>query len=224
MTLNQAIIDYSRTILTPTNDWFSWKINPSLIPDGIVLPHGNPYSQNVALKLALNVQYHLGNVDTKILVTKYYIATWGGVRRNSEDKIRNYSLAPPGTLVANGIGGIASWSKALCIRDPNEYAIYDARVAVSLNCLQIIFGVDDPLLFPLLAGQNKLINKGSQRIRQFACDKKWFEAQEAEFYQIYNSMLSSASAALAVATYAIEMLLFAQAPILLRDAFPAEQF
>lgn len=223
MTLNQAIIDYARTILTPTNDWFSWKINPNLIPDGIALPHGNPYSQNVALKLALNVQYHLGNVDTKILVTKYYIATWGGVRRNSEEKIRNYSLAPPDTLVANGIDGIASWSKALCIRDPNEHAIYDARVAVSLNCLQIIFGVDDPQLFPLLAGQNKLINKGSQRIRQFACDKKWSKAQEAEFYQIYNSMLSSAATALAVGTYAIEMLLFAHAPILLREAFPAEQ-
>lgn len=225
MSLEQAIIAYGTDRLTPTNDWYQWRnINPRYLPNGIVLSKGNQYAQNVSLKQQLCAHYSAGNEDTKIAVTRYYIAVWGGVKRNSAEKIRNYSLTPPNHLIANGVKGIASWSKALCIRNPNEYAIYDARVALSLNAIQVVYRVENPILFPLLTGQNKLINNGSKRIRRHACEYGWAETQEEQFYQQYNAILSSVANALEVNHYTLEMLLFAYAPYLLSAAYPTEQF
>jgi len=138
MTLQDAIVVHGRANLTETNDWYRWRVNPLFLPNGIILPMGSPYAQNVALKLQLSDMYSTANDDLKQELTYYYIVKWGGIKRNTEENIRSYALDTPASLIARGSKGIASWSKALCIRCPNEYAIYDARVALSLNCLQII--------------------------------------------------------------------------------------
>lgn len=224
MTIEQALIAYGRAHLTQTNDWYHWRnINPRYLPTGIVLPEGNQYAQNISLKNQLAMQYSNGDDEQKISVTRYYIAVWGGVRRNSIDKIIDYSLSAPENLIATGTQGIASWSKALCIRDPNTYAIYDARVALSLNAIQAVLEVDAPVLYPLLTGQNKLINRGSIRIHKHASEKNWPKVEKVYFYQQYNKSLAAAASALKVSQYTLEMLLFAHAPILLRAAFPNEQ-
>ena len=144
MTLREAIVAHGRANLTEANDWYRWPVNPSFLPAGIVLPGGNAYAQNVALKLQLSNAYSTADDHVKQEITDYYIAKWGGIRRNTEENIRIYALDTPASLIARGSRGIASWSKALCIRCPNEYAIYDARVALSLNCLQIIGPVNTP--------------------------------------------------------------------------------
>lgn len=221
MNLDTAIANYGLANLTSTNDWYQWrKINPRYLPHGINLSAGNQFSQNVALKHSLNAQYVNGDEKAKIDVTKYYIAVWGGVKRNSADKIKHYSLGTPSDLVARGTNGVASWSKALCIRDPHAYAIYDARVAVAINCLQIISGVNSPRLFPLLIGQNKEINIGSKMICRYACHHDWTEINEDQFYQEYNNALLAASDVLGVEHCVLEMLLFSHAPILLNSAIP----
>lgn len=221
MTLEQAVTEYGRHWLTPENDWYQWRnINPRYLPIDVALPNGNQYSQNASLKNQLSLRYRNGNDEAKIAVTKYYIAVWGGVKRNSIEKIRRYSLDDPEHLIANGAQGVASWSKALCIRDPARYAIYDARVALSLNAIQVVAGVEAPVLYPLLSGQNKLVNEGSRRICRHACGNNWPEVEEAAFYQQYNEVLAAAANALQVNHYTLEMLLFAHAPMLLRAAFP----
>ena len=53
MTLQDAIVLLANANLTETNDWYPWQVNPEFLPAGIVLPVGNPYTQNVALKLKL---------------------------------------------------------------------------------------------------------------------------------------------------------------------------
>lgn len=225
MNLKQAIVKFGKKTLTQTNDWYQWReINPRKLPPGIVLPNGNQYAQNVALKQQLCAQYRNGNDATKISVSRYYIYDWGGVRRNSDEKIAQYSLAPPDVLINKGSDGIASWSKALCIRSPDTYAIYDARVAFSLNAIQIVAGVAEPLLYPLLNGQNKLINRGSSRIKVYANERNWIVAKHNDFYQRYNEVLKASANELNVGHYTIEMLLFSVAPALLSAAFPNEQF
>jgi hypothetical protein len=223
MTLQEAIADHGRANLTETNDWYRWPVNPSFLPTGVFLPEGSYYAQNVALKQQLSVLYSSANTQVKIEITYYYISKWGGIKKNTDEKIRSYALDTPASLIAKGSQGIASWSKALCIRCPNDYAIYDARVALSLNCLQMVTAVDRPIIFPQLAGQNKRINKGSRTIRQYATKHGWMPEQQAHFYQKYNDILSAAAKLLDVNLYTLEMLLFAKAPELLQEAFPEEK-
>ncbi len=59
-------------------------------------------------------------------------------------------------LLGKGISGVASYSKVLAIREPETFAIYDARVAVSLNAIQLIAGCPDGWFFPYLPGRNKI--------------------------------------------------------------------
>jgi len=218
MTLQEALVTYSRVNLTETNDWYQWSINPKLLPTGVILPEGSYYLQNVALKQQLSALYSSANTQVKIEITKYYISKWGGIKRNSEEKIRSYALDAPALLITKGTQGIPSWSKALCIRCPKDYAIYDARVALSLNCLQIVEEVYHPILFPLLTGQNKRINEGSRIVRQYATQHGWQLVQEQSFYQKYNKILSAAANLLVVNIYTLEMLLFAKTPELLHRA------
>ncbi|MGD0662048.1 MAG: hypothetical protein ABSD38_28660 [Syntrophorhabdales bacterium] len=224
MTLQEAIITYGKANLTETNDWYRWPVNPIFLPAGITLPIGSPYAQNTALKIQLSNLYSTADDHTKQEITRYYIVNWGGIRRNTEEKIRLYALDAPASLIARGSRGIASWSKALCIRCPSEYAIYDARVALSLNCLQITGPVSPPVGFPLLLGQNKLINLGSRMVLRHASVHSWAVARENRFYQQYNSILSSAAQFLDVKLYTLEMLLFAKTLELLKEAFPEEEF
>jgi len=224
MTLRDAIVDYARANLTESNDWYPWRVNPRFLPTGIVLPMGSPYVQNVALKLQLSDMYSTADDDLRQAITYYYIVKWGGIKRNTEENIRSYALDTPASLIARGSKGIASWSKALCIRYPNEYAIYDARVALSLNSLQIISAINTPIEFPLLLGQNKLINFGNRMLQRYASAHRWAVAHESEFYRQYNNILSSAAQLLGSNLYTLEMLLFAKAPELLQEVFPNGQF
>lgn len=148
----------------------------------------------------------------------------GWNKKNDDGKITSYALDSPASLIAKGSQGIASWSKALCIRCPFNYAIYDARVALSLNCLQIVAAAEQPTIFPLLAGQNKQINAGSKVVRQYAIKHNWQPVAERFFYDKYNTILSAAAKTLNVKLYTLEMLLFATAPGLLQEAFPEGKF
>jgi hypothetical protein len=224
MTLEEAIAAHGKANLTETNDCYQWPINLSYLPAGVVLPKGNYYAQNVALKLKLNDLYSSADNQRKKEILYYYIAIWGGIRKNTDQRIRSYALDTPASLISKGSRGIASWSKALCIRCPNDYAIYDARVALSLNCLQIVKAIDCPMKFPLLNGQNKLINQGSRKVLQYATEHGWPALQEDSFYQKYNNTLSSSAKLLNVNLYTLEMLLFAKAPVLLQEAFIQEKF
>ncbi len=222
MTIETALIDFWRVSIAPQNDWYEWrKINPRYLPKGIAVGSGNAFLQNETLKKQLSSQYQTGSGDQKIELTRYYIAVWGGVRRNSAEKISAYALNQPRELIANGIVGIASWSKALSIREPDRYAIYDARVAVSLNALQIIHKVAEPVLFPLLTGQNKTINQGVKGLADCAAKGNWRKIASESFYDEYNALLAKVAAALSVEHYAVEMALFTNAPALLKSAFPA---
>jgi len=222
MTLQAAIRAFSTSHLTPTNAWYTWRpINPARLPTGLVLAPGNQFSQNVALKLGLSTHYAAATTDArKIELTEYYIATWGGVRSNGRVKIECYSLDAIPTLIALGSVGIASWSKALCIRAPSQYSIYDARVAIALNAIQISAGVTCPVFFPLLKSQNGLIQRGNVLMRTFAQTAHWAQVPQPLFYQEYNAALSAVANAQAVGQYVIEMLLFAKAADLVHSAFP----
>ena len=93
--------------------------------------------------------------------------------------MEEYSKLSASQLIKNGKKGIASWSKAIVVHDPNEYAIFDARVAISLNCIQKLYGLNYAVLFPVLPSRNKIVALGNKLIRATAKSESWEKAYEA---------------------------------------------
>ena len=82
---------------------------------------------------------------------KWIVRDWGGIKTGDIDKLLN-------TIQNNSykIEGIASRSKYYSFNDPENFAIYDARVIYSLNWLLLKYKSD--AFFPDLTGRNTLMN------------------------------------------------------------------
>ena len=220
--LTKTITDYSKEHIDALNDWYSWReINEEKLPLGIELPKGNQYIKNLSLKKQLNKCWREAQDDkVKFELIEYYISTWGGIHTNSEESMTKYSTLSATQLIKFGKKGIASWSKAIVVHDPEEYAIFDARVAISLNCIQKLYNLHEPLLFPVLSSRNKRVALGNKLIRKTAKTESWTKAYDETFYKQYLNILKSVANELESDISTIEMLLFAKAEELVGKTFP----
>jgi hypothetical protein len=112
-------------------------------------------------------------------------------------------------LIKRGINGVSSWSKALVLHDCNKYAIFDARVSISLNYLQVINNTKDKILFPILPSQNNKIKFANRKLKEIS--KDWKKVGNNEFYSLYLELLYVTAKELNTNISIIEMLLFAKA-------------
>lgn len=62
------------------------------------------------------------------------------------------------------IKGVASYSKVFAITNLNIYAIYDARVAVSLNAIQWNANLKEGVAFNYIPGRNNITGNTEKRI------------------------------------------------------------
>ncbi len=216
MTLLHAIVALCNDHIDDTNDWYAWKkINEQRIPHGIQLPAGNQYIKNIDLKKKLHDHwYNETNLTRKGELIKYYITTWGGIHTNSRETMQAYMTALPATLIQRGQNGVASWSKALVVHDPEQYAIFDARVSVGINSLQIINNVEQKFLYPILASRNNRIKAANHHIKARANMESWGNISENTFYKDYLNLLTHAANAKNTNISTVEMLLFSKAEIL----------
>ena len=120
--LTKTITDYSKEHINALNDWYSWReINEEKLPLGIELPKGNQYIKNLSLKKQLNKCWReTQDNKVKFELIEYYISTWGGIRTNSEESMMEYSTLSATQLIKLGKKGIASWSKAIVVHDPDQ--------------------------------------------------------------------------------------------------------
>ncbi len=221
MTLLESLYKICKENIDETNDWYNWrKINESLIPDSITLPKGNQYTKNIYLKKELNSKWE-NEIDLikQGIYIEYYIKTWGGIKGNKKDSMIEYQTKSADELIKKGVKGIASWSKALVLHNYNKYAIFDARVSCSLNCLQIIDSVDDKILFPILASQNKTIISANKKLKSISKIEKWEISNETTFYNQYLNILKTTSEKLNTNISTVEMLLFAKAEELINKSY-----
>ena len=220
--LIKTITDYSKEHIDALNDWYSWReINEEKLPLGIKLPKGNQYIKNLSLKKQLNKCWReTQDNKVKFELIEYYISVWGGIHTNSEESMMEYSTLSATQLIKYGKKGIASWSKAIVVHDPEEYAIFDARVAISLNCIQKIHKLYKPILFPILPSRNKKVKLGNKLIRKTAKAESWTKAYDETFYKQYLNILRSVANELDSDISTIEMLLFAKAEELVDKTLP----
>jgi hypothetical protein len=211
--IKEALVKLVEKTVNGNTEWYKWKkIDESKIPFGIKLNGLTELEKNIDLKNKLSEKWNSQSItsnEKKVLVD-YYISMWGGIHTNSHSKIDNYTNYSSDKLISLGVKGIASWSKALCIRDPNKFAIYDARVASALNFLQINYDIKRKYLFPILPSRNNTISKGNEFLKIIT--KDW-NSSNTNFYNYYNTLLADVVSNLDnqnIKLPTVEMILFAK--------------
>lgn len=185
---------------------YRWRIKEEHLPAEVNLDPSSNYVQNLQLKRQLNGFFVDGDFKERLEIINYYIAKWGGVIRNSEETIRIYSTMDCEALIDfRNTGGIASWSKALCVRDPKKYAIFDARVSATLNLLLLEnTETDEKLFFPRLPSRNSTIRKINQHIQESRVSYR----SNRVVYREYMSLIHNAANHVGTDIQTVEMILF----------------
>jgi hypothetical protein len=168
------------------------------------------YEKNIGLK---ENSQNIWRDGVKLDIANWAISDWGGIRGNRPKTIQSYVDAINDGNHPNGISGVASYSKILSFMDPKKYAIYDARVAISLNAIQMLCGEKSGLIFCYLPGRNTALT----RFRNLDATKPkelvkigWEKIPRKDCYLTYiRYMLGIKSLYQNVNLYELEMALFA---------------
>ena len=146
--------------------------------------------------------------DGRLDLARRIVADWGGIRSNKQSTLEKYIRRIEEDDYRWPLKGVASYSKILSVVDPSRYAIYDARVAVSLIAVQSLFGTGPGLAFRYLPGRNKTtgdhLGRGfvhAQRFkRRSLLAEGWFDLSPGNNYATYLALLQSTVVDLEMAT------------------------
>lgn len=118
----------------------------------------NNFEQNIIIKQILHSKLQdTKNSDNESFknICHWIIKDWGGIRSSTDNNlselissIQNHKTIP--------FDRIASRSKVLSFLDPENYVIYDSRVAYSINWILLI--TKGKLFFPIPSGRNSRMN------------------------------------------------------------------
>jgi hypothetical protein len=176
---------------------------------------GTNYEKNIALKTHSPKIWADGD---KQEIANWVVSTWGGIHTNKASTLAKYVDDIVSGDIPSDLKGVASYSKILSFMNPHTFAIYDARVAISLNAIQLILGNQTGTAFNYLSGRNTALEKfrkhPSTPIRELS-SRGWQRIHPNECYTLYLCKLNEAKAALqSHALYELEMALFADAEVL----------
>ena len=200
---------------------YSWSL-PKFFYEGSPLKmSGSNFSKNVKIKHKLHEIWQKEKNSRKNIV-RWIIKDWGGIKGNKDSTLNFYNIEANKNSPATPYKGIASFSKVLSIRNPYEYAIYDARVAVSLNAIQLIENISEGSAFPYLSGRNNITGHIQKKIG-FSNQKEsaiktltnnpynWSKISEENVYSYYIHLLGEIAKELRCPLYELEMSLFSDA-------------
>lgn len=133
---------------------------PKDLPNGFSLEGPDVFTQTCELKKALREEINANTIRKKELLT-WWVKKWGGIKKISDDKLEKFSSLPNLDLVTwlqeREFKNISSWSKIAALMHPDSCAIYDARVAFSINTLNFLMLGGVAPIFPMPNSQNSLI-------------------------------------------------------------------
>jgi hypothetical protein len=218
MNFEDAVTQYVADYIDMLERDYQWKFSLEMLPIEMNFNNESWLKKNIFLRKALHDKWNISTPEQRLKIISWYIAKWGGIKRNSQEKLAFYASAKPERLIEEKTAGIASWSKALSIVDPMRYAIFDARVSSSLNSIQIIKKVFNPRYFPDLPSRNKTIISATS-IAKSTVKKRWKSASKEIFYSEYNSLLGNIATEIGsgVTLQIVEMVLFSRAEQLAKE-------
>lgn len=137
--------------------------------------------------------------EDRIWLAEVIVSDWGGVRSNKPETLQRYVLEILNQTLSTTLQGVASYSKILSIVQPDQFAIYDARVAGCLNAIQINAGIHKGLAFNYVSGRNNVVGNKIKK-SGFTQDPRllvtalarygWFSIKRNQTYTIYLKILS----------------------------------
>lgn len=154
------------------------------------------------------------NEDALNALAKRYVFEWGRVRRNKPETFASYAANSAKDIASGSLGGVASWSKVLSMRDPAQYAIYDARVAIALNLIQALTHGKILVWFPLLSTRNTMMKEVQPKLETLQPAKQ-HRVKHKQAYRLYCGLLKEV-----LPNHRIdiaEMVLFAKGPLLAKQ-------
>jgi hypothetical protein len=188
MNSSDAIIDYITNQLNQLGDIYSWNFNLNDFPSEDYIQCGsNPYERSRNLRNMIHNEI-INNSPLSESYQIWYVKNWGGVKTNKLKTLQYYLNSNTDELISLGSKGIATWSKILSVRNPICYAIYDARVAISLNSIQKLYLTQESILFPQLVSRNTSFVIPTQRLIN---QSEFFTKKTpSDFYRTYLDILS----------------------------------
>lgn len=229
----QAKLPFESMGLDAVHLGYNWKLPPRSFDGKPLSFSGTNFEANIELKLNLNESWH-SKPESRKKIVKWIVADWGGIRGNKEQTLENYYQLALKETPPTPLSGIASFSKVLAIKNPLKYAIYDARVAVSLNAIQMVLKASEGKAFPYLPGRNNItgnwnykkrkgfsVNKASSIQTLTSAPYAWEKVPDDKAYTVYLELLEELSKVLSVPIYCLEMALFSQAEELACLAIPS---
>jgi hypothetical protein len=138
-----------------------------------IFEDASPASVNRGLRGALRPLLKKGSRRDRIRIARWIVRDWGGIRRGIEtvdtwvDSLGDFSLDRLNKFSQNmAFKRISSWSKILAFAEPNHHAIFDARVAASLNCCLVAIRAKYGFFQP--SSQNRVIQQVHRRFMPHA--------------------------------------------------------
>jgi len=210
--LENTLLSYATQHLPSLHHIYTWKFDTALAHQTFewTIAGSNWYEKTRALKRHASREWAASH-EQRAVLADYAVRIWGGVKRNAPATMQGYvQIVSQGQVPVNH-KGIASWSKVAAFSNPDEHAIFDARVSFSLNVLQMLHGDERRWWFPHLAGRNTQLNACWSRLKIQARQQGWLRVATTDVYLTYIGLLMDVSRKLDVEIGDVEMLLFSKA-------------
>jgi hypothetical protein len=89
----------------------------------------DPAQLNIALRHHLKERWSEANDVERLRLANWIVADWGGIKKNDPFTIEAHLARALASKPTTPFKGVSSYSKILAVRDPEQYGIYDSRVA-----------------------------------------------------------------------------------------------
>ncbi|WP_157061573.1 hypothetical protein [Pseudomonas sp. P97.38] len=210
--LENTLLSYATQHLPSLPHTYTWTFDTALVHRSFKweIDGSNWYEKARALKRRI-AQEWTTSPERRMALADYAVRVWGGIGGNKLATMQGYVQTVSQGRVPDKHNGIASWSKVAAFSNPTEHAIFDARVAFSLNVLQMLHGDEQRWWFPHLAGRNTHLNACWPRLKTQARQQRWIRIATTDVYSTYIGVLMNVSRKLNVEVGDVEMLLFSKA-------------
>lgn len=149
---------------------YEWKLRPkveaklrALVPcEGIRFGDLSPPERNQALRAQISPRLAEANAPELHKLSAWIIQDWGGIKQAPAvawaEALVGFAPATVEQFISDvGVERMPSWSKVLAFADADRYAIYDTRVAVTLNIA--LRAIGEKRQFHPTDGQNVIVTR-----------------------------------------------------------------
>lgn len=143
----------------------------------------------VFLRHHLHSEFKKADEGRRQKIVRFYVQNFGGIRNDPEitPLWKTYADIPAEEFF-NRLRRISSWSKALAVRDPGRFLIYDSRVATTLNLLQLDHHGEVALRFPVPPRRSLVLPRPNElRLRDAKVGRR---LKPSETYETYLRAMS----------------------------------